>query len=59
MTQTNLTKTERNALRLWWGMELRIRNGNVELKKGNCWGVLCDIEQGKKEAQIIINNLKK
>lgn len=49
-----LTKLEKEALRRHWGMPLRIKDGNVELKKGSAWGILCSIENAKKNAQLII-----
>jgi hypothetical protein len=50
----NLTQKEKQALKNYWGMSLRIKNGNVELKKGECWGILCSIENAKENAQLLI-----
>jgi len=49
-----LTIQERNALKTWWRCPLRIKNGNIELKKGDCWGMLCNAEEGKKNAQLLL-----
>lgn len=49
-----LTRQERKALSLYWRSPLRIKNGNVELKKGECWGILCSVTEGKKNAQMIL-----
>jgi hypothetical protein len=53
-----LTKLEREALKSNWQMPLRVKNGNVELKKGDCWGILCTIEEGKTNAKMIIEKYK-
>jgi len=50
-----LTKQEMSALRSYWEMPIRIRNGNIELKKGNCWGILCSVEDGKMNAKICMD----
>lgn len=54
--ENSLTRQERKALSNYWQLPLRVKDGNVELKKGECWGILCSIKEGKKNAQIIIEN---
>ena len=59
MSEITLTRTEINALKSWWKTPIRVKDGNVESKKGQCWGILCSAEKGKKEAQLIIERSKK
>lgn len=58
MNNLTLTQKERNALKGYWNIPIRVKNGNIEAKKGECWGILCSLEEGKKNAQIIINRSK-
>jgi len=58
MQNITMARKERVALSQHWGMPLRCKNGNVELKKGESWGVLCSIEEGKENAQIILTKQK-
>jgi len=59
MKNLTLTTKERAVLKVHWQQKpLRIKNGNIELKKGDCWGILCSVEEGKKNAQIIIEKHK-
>lgn len=58
MKTINLTQKEREALKQYWQMPVRVKDGNVELYKRGCWGILCNIEEGKKNAQIIIEKSK-
>ena len=53
-----LTKLERQALKGYWQMPLRVKDGNVELKKGDCWGILCSESEGKENAQMIIEKAR-
>ena len=53
-----LTTKEKHALKSWWNMPIRVKEGNIEAKKGECWGILCSIEEGKKNAQMIIRKNK-
>ncbi len=59
MENITLTAKEKKVLRVFWNMSLRVKDGNVELKKGDCWGILSSIENAKENAQILIrrNNL--
>jgi len=54
MENLTLTQKERQALKMHWQAPLRVKNGNIELKKGVCWGILCSIKEGKENAQMII-----
>lgn len=59
MGKSRLSAKEKAALSAWWGnVPLRVRDGNVELRKGDCWGILCSIAEGKKNAAIIIEKEK-
>jgi hypothetical protein len=58
MVNLTLTTKEKAALKSWWHMPVRVKDGNVELKKGESWGILCSIEEGKKNAQMIIKKSK-
>ncbi len=49
-----LTRLERKDLSVWWGTRIRVRHGNVEAKKRQCWGVLCSLRAAKENAQLII-----
>ena len=53
---TTLTKRERAALRSLWKLPLRVKDGNIELKKGECWGILCSTVEGKVNAEIILGH---
>lgn len=53
-----MTNKELKALAKHWQYPARVRNGNVELKKGNCWGVLCSVSDGRENAQILIERNK-
>ncbi len=55
MSNITMTRQEKSVLSHYWGMLLRCKNGNVELKKGKTWGILCSIEEGKKNAQLLID----
>ena len=50
-----LTTKERQVLKNYWGMPLRVKAGNVELKKGECWGILCSIKDAKENTQMLIS----
>jgi hypothetical protein len=54
---TALTPKERAALKSYWKMPVRVKNGNVELYKRSAWGILCSIEEGKKNAKMIIDKV--
>jgi len=55
----NLTQLERAALISWYGMPIRVtKDGEVHMKKGNCWGYYDEVESAKKEAHIIIERSK-
>lgn len=54
MNNIILTAKEKTYLSKYWNMPIRIKNGNIEAKKGECWGILCSVEEGKKNAQMII-----
>jgi hypothetical protein len=58
MSNITMTRKEKSVLSHYWGMPLRCKNGNVELKKGELWGMLCSIEEGKKNAQLLIEKLE-
>jgi len=49
---------EKMALSGYWKCSLRVKNGNVELKKGSCWGILSNILEAKKNAQILLKTQK-
>ena len=54
MSEITLTQQERKVLQAHWNKPLRTKNGNIELKKGECWGILCGMVEGKKNAQILL-----
>jgi len=59
MGNLTLTAKEKAVLKAHWQQKpLRVKNGNIELKKGECWGILCSVEEGKKNVQIIIEKNK-
>ena len=53
-----LTPKERAVLKSYWKMPVRIKDGNIELYKRGMWGILCNVEEGKKNAKIIIDKSK-
>lgn len=59
MSDNTLTTKERTALESYWNMPIRIKGNNIEAKKGECWGILCSFEEGKKNAQIIIERTER
>ena len=59
MTITNLTPKEKKALKIYWQMKIKVKDGNVLAKKGECWGILCSLEEGKTNAQMLIERSKK
>lgn len=60
MEKSRLSAKEKITLSAWWGnVPVRVKDGNVELKKGDCWGILCSIADGKKSAAIIMEKEKK
>lgn len=55
MSGITLTQKERSTLKSHLGgVPLRLKNGNIELKKGESWDVLYGIEEGKEIAQEIM-----
>ena len=58
MTITNLTPKEKKVLETYWQMKIKVKDGNVLAKKGECWGILCSLKDGKENAQILIERSK-
>jgi hypothetical protein len=53
-----ITSKEKAALSQYWGMKLRVRNGNIEALKRGCWGILCSESAGIENARILIERSK-
>ena len=43
----------------YWGAPVRSKDGNLEVKKGECWGVLCSVSDALENAKILIERAKK
>jgi hypothetical protein len=50
-----LNTKQKTALEKHWGMRIRVKDGNVEAKKGESWGILCNIGEGIINANILLN----